>query len=145
MIIKLPHIDSIDTLELPDNFEENVKYSFSQFTRGTSEKYTFEDKLSYLDNLRKFLHPMSADKAVRKLITDSVEFQLDEFEELPSQEDYNCLDFMERCYDEGFKPYCDEYEPHSSSRNDETKKAILRIIKIVVNWERDSVNDEATE
>lgn len=53
MIIKLPHVDPIDTLALTDDFEDRVKESFAKFTELTIEDYTHEDKLMYLDNLRK--------------------------------------------------------------------------------------------
>lgn len=83
MKIKLPYIDPIDTLNLPDNLEEQVRTSFGKFTHGTAEDYTFEDKLLYLDNLRKFLHPLDSEDSVRKIILDSAEFKLDEYGELP--------------------------------------------------------------
>lgn len=35
MIINLPWIEPIDTQNLPENFEELVKKSFREFTRGT--------------------------------------------------------------------------------------------------------------
>lgn len=53
MIIKLPWIEPIDSLQIPDNFDGLVKKSFEKFTEGTREEYRFEDKLLYLDNLRK--------------------------------------------------------------------------------------------
>lgn len=53
MIIKLPHIDPIDTLNLPEDFKTQVSNSFAKFTAGTDPRYTREDKLAYLDNLRK--------------------------------------------------------------------------------------------
>ena len=53
MIINLPWVEQINTLCLPKDFEEQVKTSFKKFTEGTSKQYTFEDKLLYLDNLRR--------------------------------------------------------------------------------------------
>ena len=135
MKIELQYIDEIDTLDLPDNLEEQVQTSFGKFTHGTAEDYTFEDKLLYLDNLRRFLHPLDSGDGVRKIILDSAEFELDEYGELPSADEYNSIEFMEHCYEQGFKPYRDKYEKYSHSANTETLKAILRIINAIVNWE----------
>lgn len=52
MIIRLPHVEPIDTLNIPKDFNERVKYSFWKFTEMTAEDYTDEDRLAYLDNLR---------------------------------------------------------------------------------------------
>ena len=68
MILKLPHIKTIDTLNIPENFEGLVKESFRIFTEMTAKEYTFEDKMMYLDNLRGFLHPKDAEESVKDLI-----------------------------------------------------------------------------
>ena len=135
MIIKLPHIDPIDTLDIPQDFEEKVKYSFKMFTLGTNPKYTYEDKLMYLDNLRGFLHPCDSHEAVKQLILDTAEFELDEYGELPDKGDFWNIGFMSECYEKGNKPFRDNYEKAEHKANDETLKVIFEIIKIVVNWE----------
>lgn len=48
MIIQLPWIESLDTLNLPNDFEDRVKESFGKFTRETNKDYTHEDKLLYI-------------------------------------------------------------------------------------------------
>ena len=142
MKIKLPYIDPIDTLNLHDNLEEQVRTSFEKFTSGTAEDYTFEDKLSYLDNLRGFLHPLNSEGGVRKIILDSAKFKLDEYGELPNVDEYNSIEFMEHCYEQGFKPYRDKYEEYSHSANTKTLKAIFRIINAIVNWEREKAGEQ---
>lgn len=52
MIIRLPHVDPIDTLDLTEDFENRVKQSFAKYTEGTSKDYRFEDKLQYIENLK---------------------------------------------------------------------------------------------
>ncbi len=40
MIIRLPWVNPIDTLNLPEDFEDQVKESFKEFTKWTSRDYT---------------------------------------------------------------------------------------------------------
>lgn len=139
MIIKLPHIDPIDTLDVPNDFEGKVKHSFKCFTELTNPKYTYEDKLMYLDNLRGWLHPGEADDAVKHLILEHTEFELDEYGEFPDKEKFWCLNFMCECFEKGNKPFRDYYEEKSHSANDQTLKVIFEIIKIVMNWSENDV------
>ena len=135
MIIKLPHIDAIDTLNIPKDFEEKIKHSFKMFTELTNPRYTYEDKLKYLDNLRSWLHPCEADEAVKQLILDNVEFELDEYQDFPDKDVFWSMGFMCECFEKGNKPLRDTYEKHSSSKNDQTLTVIFKIIQIVINWE----------
>ena len=75
MIIKLPHVEPIDTLALTDDFEDKVEESFAKFTELTDKDYTHEDKLMYLDNLRKrWLHgEVGGIDAVRDMILERSE------------------------------------------------------------------------
>lgn len=135
MIIKLPSIDPIDTLNVPDDFEDKVKESFKKFTAFTNPKYTYEDKLMYIDDLREYLHPSEPYEAVKQLILDKAEFELDEYGNFPDKDDYWNIEFMCDCYKKGDKPLRDTYEKKRHSDNDQTLKVIFEIIKIVVNWE----------
>lgn len=135
MIIKLPWIEPIDSLKIPDNFDELVKKSFEKFTKGTREEYRFEDKLLYLDNLRKhYISKKTAREAVEQLILETTMYQLDEYGEMPDKDEILSVEFMERCYDEGFRPYRQEYEMDSSSANKTTLKVILKIIQVIVDY-----------
>lgn len=135
MIIKLPWIEPIDSLQIPDNFDELVKKSFEKFTEGTREEYRFEDKLLYLDNLRKhYISKKTAREAVEQLILETTMYQLDEYGEMPDKDEILSVEFMEHCYDEGFRPYRQEYEMDSSSANKTTLKVILKIIQVIVDY-----------
>lgn len=56
MTIKLPYIDPIDTLALPEDFEEQINQSFTGFMKDSDyddeDFYVYEAKLLYLDALR---------------------------------------------------------------------------------------------
>lgn len=136
MIINLPWVEQINTLCLPKDFEEQVKTSFKKFTEGTSKQYTFEDKLLYLDNLRRgYLRTDNTEASIIDLIGRRVSYELEENGEMPEKYDIMSTEFMGHCYDEGFRPLRDIWEPYSSSNNIETLKVILKIVQIVVNYE----------
>lgn len=136
MIINLPWIAPIDTQNLPENLEELVKKSFREFTKGTRKEYQHEDKLLYLDNLRKaYLRENNTEKDVRNLIQRKVMHDLEEYGEMPDTGDILSVEFMEICYDEGFRPFYHYYDEASASRNSKALSVILHIIKIIVNYE----------
>lgn len=136
MIINLPWVEPIDTQRLPENFEELVKKSFGEFTKGTNIDYRHVDKLLYLDNLRKaYLRDDNAEKDVRNLIQRKVMHDLEEYGEMPDTGDILSVEFMEICYNEGFRPFYHYYDEASASRNSKALSVILHIIKIIVNYE----------
>ena len=138
MKIKLPRVEPIDTLALPDDFEDRVKKSFAKFTRGTNTEYTYEDKLLYLDNLRTIYTRKITDSsdAVKNLILDCAEFELDEYGDLPDRDEFCSLEFLKMCYDAGKKlRFRDKYYEYNHHDNDTTMKVIAKIIQIVMNWE----------
>ena len=95
MIIKLPQVDTpINLGAPPENLEDIVCESFSKYTEGTREKYTFADKLAYIDMLRDWLHPKSSDDVVRDMFRDYFDYQLDENGDIPDHEDYWSMDFF---------------------------------------------------
>lgn len=136
MKINLPWIEPIDTLNLPDDFEAKVKSSFKLFTKGTSEEYQFEDKLLYLDNLRKFYLRKyeEPEDAIKGMIGGAVKYHLDTYGESLSADEILSTEFMETVYEKGFRPLRDVYEPYSGSDNTTTLKVILDIVRIVVNY-----------
>lgn len=139
MLIRLPWIEPIDALALPENFEELVKKSFSDFTSGRAKDYRFQDKLLYLDNLRMLLYPENSSDAVTALIGEKVKSELEASREMPDAEDILSVDFMKECYKAGFKPMHACFEKNSTSLNDLTLKAIFKIVQIVINYEDDDI------
>lgn len=144
MRIRLPYIEQINTECLPDNFEELVKKSFINFTKGTNKNYTFEDKLLYLDNLRKFYLRGYTDTSfeITKILGESYRQQLDDYDDVLEKEEVLSTEFMEHCFDRGFMPFRDTWDKWSSSANDRAHKAIVTIIKIIINFEWECTNDQ---
>lgn len=138
MKIRLPWIEPINLLDLPKNFDYLVMKSFHDYTEGTAKAYEYEDKLVYLDSLRKFLHPGDADECVRELVKERVDYEMSEYGNIPDRGDFFSVEFMEECFDKGFRPYRDKYDHYSHSRNEEILKAILRIIQLVANYSEEA-------
>lgn len=144
MKIKLPWIEPFDTLDLPDDFEDQVKESFKKFTAGTSTRYTWKDKMLYISHLPlifKNVIDLSkvtiAEREVKGVIHDMLDYKLDEEDDVLDRDDIYSFEFMCNCFTYGMrymKPL-QEYEPYSSSKNDETEKVMFRIMQIVMNWE----------
>ncbi|MBF0778157.1 hypothetical protein [Streptococcus cuniculi] len=137
MKIRLPYVEPIETECLPENLEDLVKKSFVNFTKGTNKDYTFEDKLLYLDNLRKSYLRDCTDTSfeITKILGEAYRHQLDEHFDILEKEDVFSTEFMEYCFDKGFMPLRDTWDKWSSSANDRAHKAIVAIIKIIINFE----------
>ena len=45
MIVKLPMGVTVNTNNMPDNFDNIIRDSFRKFTEGTNKIYQYEDKL----------------------------------------------------------------------------------------------------
>ena len=53
MNFNLPHVGVMNTEQLPENFDVYVKVSFQTYSQTTARAYQHEDKLSYIDLMRK--------------------------------------------------------------------------------------------
>ena len=136
MIINLPNNGTIDTSNITNDFEEIVKKSFAGFTEGTAKDYRYQDKLLYLDLVRKKFHKyINSYDAVKEVLMSRFEYELDEYGEIPSEDDFYNMEFMETCFDAGFMPMYDTYSATSSSENERIMKVLADIVKIVINYE----------
>lgn len=144
MIIRLPWVDPINTLNLPEDFEYRVKTSFEKFTMGTRTDCIWKDKMSYISLLPLIFKASGdlpyfsiADTEVKAALHDMLDYEIEEGDEIFNKEDIYSFDFMCECFTNGMR-YMDplrEYEPDSASRNDETEKVMFRIMQIVMDWE----------
>ena len=102
MLIKFCHAVEVDPNKVPDNFDEQIRVAFKDYTKGTACQYRFHDKLAFIDLMSKYLHNAhDSEEAVKKLILDGVEFQLDEYGEFPTADEFWNMDFMAACYEKG--------------------------------------------
>lgn len=139
MIIRLPHITPINTLDLPCDFKERVQESFAKFTEMTAKEYTDEDRLAYIGNLQiAYIRRYEPEEEVKNMILSQTEYEIEENGDSPNKEDFWSFEFMCQCYekgleDGGYKKRNYELDHHDNSK---TMKAIAEIIRIVMNWEK---------
>lgn len=151
MQIKLPWIKPFDTLDLPNDFEDQIRESFKKYTRGTNTRYTWKDKMLYISHLPlvfKNTIDLSLDTIAEKEVRDSIhsqlDYKLDEEDDVLDRDDVYSFEFMCQCFVDGMRYVrpLQEYESYSSSTNDETQKAMFQIMQIVMNWEPEDTKDE---
>ena len=141
LIVILPKGLSFDVYDLPNDFEEQVQKAFSEFTEGTAKDYTFMDKLRFIDLASYYLHGgKGEDEAVRELIHNKLDYELDEFGNFPDESDYLSVEFMEMCYSEGRRSQrldSDGFKDADSYKDrEQIEKMLLRFIKSVIDYER---------
>ena len=139
MIIKLPHVEAMDTLNLPGDFKEQVELSFAKFTEMTAKEFTEEDRLTYIDNLSRiytgsYMH--DSEQKVLDRIKEAVEYEITENDDFPDKSDFWNFGFMCECHEMGvngtrFKK--SDYEGNCRD-NSATMRVIAEIIRIVMNW-----------
>ena len=140
MFIGLPNC-LIDTDNITPDFEDVIKKSFAIYTRGTNPAYMYQDKLSYLDAVRRAAHNcMDTGEAVRDLIKDKFAYELEENGEIAEKEDFYSIEFMEECFEQGFLPFYSRFYSDKQSGNEKVMKVLLDIVKIVVNYEEGDLN-----
>lgn len=141
LIVILPKGLSFDVYDLPDDFESQVQKAFSEFTEGTAKDYTFMDKLRFIDLASYYLHGgKDEETAVRELIHNKLDYDLDEFGTFPDETDYLSTEFMEMCYSEGRRSQrldSDGFKDVDSYKDrEQIEKMLLRFIEAVVSYER---------
>lgn len=145
MIINLPRGLSFDLDHLPDDFEEQVKRAFSEFTELTHPDYTFQDKLMFIDVAVENLNGnKSAHKAVMEMMKDSFEYQVEEYGDFPNESDFLSVEFMEECYKKGQKSQR-LFSRYNVDRHEEEKieKMLIRLINAVLSYEKGGQHEKS--
>jgi hypothetical protein len=135
--IRLPRGVEVDIFNLPDNFEEVVKKSFSEFTEGTHEDYTYQDKLAYIDRFIEKLSKFEDEgDEVDKLVKEKFDYEWDNGN-LLQEDDIYCREFMEVCYYEGKVNHSlyQTFKIHDHHIYDRVMWVLVRVITIVMNYE----------
>lgn len=136
MEVKLPRGLRIDLDNIPENFDAQIRQCFAEYTEGTADAYTFEDKLCFIDVCVELLHrEKDSEEEVLDLMKGYMEYMVREQGEVPSEEDYLSLEFMQDCYSEGkkmnqlYSRYVDDMKD-----NERIEKLLLRIMKVILFW-----------
>lgn len=133
--IRLPNTGVyVDMVNAPGDFYKLVSDSFANFTKGTSKAYTFEDKLAYLDHIRHALyHNMDDCDIVKEYIKGRIDWELDEYGDLPDKDDFWSLETFEDLVSHGDRKL--HYRTYDNHKDEKIQKNLLRLIKIVIDWE----------
>ena len=140
LTVSLPKGLIVDVYDLPNDFESQVQKAFGEFTQGTAKDYTFMDKLRFIDLASYYLHGgKDEETAVRELIHDKLDYDLDEYGTFPDESDYLSTEFMEMCYSEGRRSQrldSDGFKDVDSYKDrEQIEKMLLRFIKAVIRYE----------
>lgn len=139
LIVNLPKGLVVDVYDLPEDFESKVQKAFNEFTEGTVKDYTFMDKLRFIDLASYYLHGGKVEEtAVRELIHNKLDYDLDEYGTFPDESDYLSIEFMEMCYLEGRRSQrldSDGFKDADSYKDrEQIEKMLCRFIKAVIDY-----------
>jgi len=141
-MIKFPQGIKVNIFDPPGDFEDQIKMAFRDYTRGTAEDFTYQDKLSFIDQIVVSLHKAGDEwTAVKSLLMDRFEYDLDNGYGLPDMEDYNSLEFMQECYSRGVEDHrlYYQFEDENGFKDHHVYERIMmleyRAIKAVIEWE----------
>lgn len=134
--MKFPNGLDVDVNNPPGNFEELIRESFGKYTEGTNKDYTFVDKLSYIDLMRKYAHRYEdAALEVTEYIKERFEYELDEFGEFMEEEDFKTIEVMTDVYERGQLDLKDNYTGDHHI-DEKIMKLLVRAIKVVIDYEK---------
>lgn len=137
MNITFPRGLIIDINNVPENFDEIIRNAFKDYTEYTAKEYQYQDKLSFIDRCAELLHKAEDEyDAVKAIILDNVEWELDEYGNLPDKDNFRSIDFMCECYVHGKKDM-ELYSHYTGGHHVDNKimKLLERVIQIVINYE----------
>ena len=134
MNFNLPHVGVMNTEQLPENFDVYVKVSFQTYSQTTARAYQHEDKLSYIDLMRKEFWQV---KNAREI---AIKTLMDWYKRFARQKGkYGVVDpeqvckFGTDCVEAGFLPLCGNYA-RDQAENEQARKVLFRIIYVVTNY-----------
>lgn len=136
--VKLPRGLEVDLFNLPEDFDEQIRRTFSEYTAETSEDYRDCDRLGYIDCCIKHLN---GDKYPYDVINDKVKdfitYQWEECGQLDNEEDVYNMDFMVNCYEQGWEDatLCSHFGCRDHHIYDEIQRLLVRIIRVVMAYE----------
>lgn len=142
MIVKFPKGINIDLNNIPDDFEEQIKAVFADYTSGTVSNYTYQDKLSFIDKIVEKLHHAGDEwDAVKDYLHGRFEYDLDNGDGIPDTSDYDGIEALLDVYRKGREDGRLYYHfPNDKGFKDhhiyeKIMKLEYRAIKAVIEWE----------
>lgn len=142
--LKFPRGVYIDLTDIPDDFEEQIRKSFHDYTEGTAKEYRWQDKLAYIDLIREYAHRAEAAcDWVKQRILSQCEYELSEYGTLPEKDGFLDWRFAEDVFDLGrtnlhaTSEYDELYTPdrYIGRTGEVVEKLIYRAVKVVMDYD----------
>lgn len=134
MKIEFPRNIVVDVNNVPDDFDEIILAAFEDYTEGTREDYTYQDKLAFIDRCRELLHHSQNEaNCVMELMKNRFEYEVNECGEFPDKSDFLSIEIMEQCYHEG-KTNLYAHYTGDHHIDDKIMELLARAIKVVINY-----------
>ena len=142
MIVKFPKGIRVDLKNIPDDFEDQIKAAFADYTTGTSKDYTYQDKLAFIDLIVEGLHHAGDEwDAVKDYLHERFEYDLDNGLGMPDTSDYDGIEALQDVYLKGredgrlHSQFEDEHGFKDHHIYDKIMKLEYRAIKAVMDYE----------
>lgn len=137
MTIILPGRLEVDPKNLPEDFEDQIRKVFTDYTEGTAEAYTFKDKLCFIDLCVEDCHGAGdSDDIVAADLKKRIGRDI-EYGDFPEKDDYFSFEGMEyycRLGKESQRMYSHNY-PGDKHDEEVIEKMLIRIMQAVLSWE----------
>lgn len=132
----------VDIYNPPEDFDEQIRKSFEEFTRGTRKEFVYQDKLLYIDYLNEYVHGIRhVDNydIVSDFVKKNFSEYLDEYGDFYPEDDYRTIDGLVIVYNLGHDKMrlYGHYEDYASYER--VMELLARAIKVVMNFEYDEV------
>lgn len=144
MKVHFPRGLVFDLDNIPEDFEAQIRQAFHDFTDGTREEYTYQDKLLFIDRTVDLLHGKCDDGAlVDEWLDGYAEHERKENGYFISKDDAFSWDSMVAMVDAGRKQQSlyGEYAEKGSHEDEKIMKLLVRAIKAVMDYEEGERRD----
>ena len=148
MTIKLPMDVEIEmNTRLPYDFDDIIRKIFKEYKEYLGEAKTENlafDKLNFIDScIASIRNSKDAKEAVQDIMLKQTEYRLKILDELPEKSSFLNMNFMVYCYETG-RANAELHTEYSSNytENETIMKVIIRIIKVVSDFEEEENGEE---
>lgn len=136
--INLPRELEVDIFNLPENFDEEIKRVFGEYTQETSKDYRDCDRLRFIDCCVRHING-NKDRynVVDQKVEDYITSQWREYGQLDNKDDVCSADFMADCYAEGVQNavLCSHFGTDDHHIYDQIQKVLVRIIRVIMSYD----------
>ena len=145
MTIKLPMGVEIEmNTRLPYDFDDIIRKIFREYLGEAKTENLAFDKLNFIDLcIASIRNSKCAEETVQDIMLKQTEYRLKILDELPEKSSFLNMNFMVYCYETG-RENAELHTEYSSNytENETIMKVIIRIIKVVSDFEEEENGEE---